>query len=305
MLFEKSLRHVSMAVQLLDDLYSTVIRDAAVRIEGQRQSPVIKEDGFYVFTDLGGGSFRMLVRRPMYQDFERVFTLPLPTNDRLILDVPGENELVLAVQSVDSETSTIRFQARDVFDPLPAGTPVVSSDLVTALAQPIEGEAVDTATLQSVGTLQQDDIVRLVKPARVVRLRPGPGYPFMGDLRHLTGTVRDAADGQPITGATVELVQVNDLSINAEVVGTTSTNLVTICSMSTGSEKRVIGTERDRHCITTTRGSYAFYFPARADLNVQSVMVRVTANGYQAAESASINLGLHSANHYSFNLLRS
>lgn len=293
-----------MAVRLLDDLHSTIVRDAVVRIEGQRQHPVVKDDGFYVFTDLGAGTFRLTVRDPRYQEFEQMFALPLLTNDRLILDVPGENELVLVVRSADPATGAIRFQARDVFDRLPAGAPVVSSRLVTALAQPLEGEGVDAATLVDVGNLQEDDIVRLLKP-RVVRLRPGPGYPFAADLRRLTGTVRDADDGRPVERATAELIQVNGHTVNAEIVGTTSANSATIHSIGAGPEKRVIGVARDTHCITTTRGGYAFYFPVRADLNVQSVVVRVTANGYQTAASANIDLGLRNANHHSFDLSRS
>jgi hypothetical protein len=275
-----------------------------VRIEGQRQHPVVKDDGFYVFTDLGAGTFRLTVRGPRYQEFEQVFALPLPANDRLILDVPGENELALVVRSADPATNTIRFQARDIFDRLPAGAPVVSSRLVTALAQPLEGEGVDAATLVSVGNLQEDDIVRLLKP-RVVRLRPGPGYPFAADLRRLTGTVRDAADGRPVARATAELVQVNGHAVNAETVGTASANSATIYSIGAGPEKRAIGAARDIRCITTHRGGYAFCFPSRADLHVQSVRVRVTANGYQTAESASIDLGSRNANHHSFDLPRS
>ncbi len=297
-----------MAVQLLDDLSATTVRDADVWIRGSRRRAVGKEDGFYVFTDLEPGPYELTIDSARYQPFEHSFELPLPTAHRLILDVPGENERMLVVQGVDAAASTISFAARNFLHPLPAGTPVISSRLVTTLTAELEGEAVDTATLTSVGAgvtaLRSEDVVRLVKQ-RVVRMRPGPYYPFSSTLTRLTGTVRDAATGQSIRGATLELTRINAEDVLSAEVGTSPGNSVRVYTVGSGAAMRALGPRRTVRSTTDQRGRYSFYFPARRDLTVDNVTVGVTATGYVAAAPVDVSLADRPDHRRSFDLTRS
>ena len=100
-------------------------------------------------------------------------------------------------------------------------------------------------------------------------------------------------------------MEINGAPLIVEDIGTTPANTVAVHSTGTGTDKRVIGADRDVRCLAGPRGTYAFYFPARADLDVRSVTVRATAAGYLPGGPAPVDLGTRNANHCSFDLLHS
>jgi hypothetical protein len=304
---ETSTRRVSLAIWVVDELSSVGVTDAHVYLRGIHQAPVRKREGFYVFSDLSAGGCEIGIRSVLFRPFIHVFQLPLPTEDHLVLRVPGENEVILVVREViDADAQIIRFVAQDFRDALPAGSRVVCSKGETLLAGRgiPAGEGVDTATLQDIawGTepLGSGDLIRVLRePA--VPLRPGPLYPFQSALRRVTGTVRDALTGGSIGAATIRLTGIGEgigeerLANNLayEDVGTTPDNRARVYTVGDDEAKRVIGTEHSVSCTATTRGRYAFYFPERPDLSVDEVTLVAEAPGYVIGSAVQIDLSAH------------
>ncbi len=288
-MMERTLCSVAIAARLVDRLTARPIAGAQVRITGRHQQPIAKEDGFYVFTDLPAEDVTLQASAPGYQLFDHTFALPLPTGDRRVLDVPGENELFLSVITAQSspEEKIITFAARDFFKPIPSGTRIISDKIETRLAATLEGEEVSQAVLEDIGSgpdqLGQNDVVRLIGE-RVVQMRPGPSYWFAKRARRLVGVVADGADGSPIPDATVTLTEVNDQIVDSEELGT-ALNRVRVYTIGNDDSKRVIGTRRDIESRSGTRGGYCFYLPERRDLIFNKVMISAAATGYSGAGS--------------------
>lgn len=223
----------------------------------------------------------------------RAFSPPSLVEDRLIQTIPGENELILAVQSVDRASNRITFQARDILEPLPAGARVISSKLITSLAQPLGGARVDSAAFANVGSgaaaLASGDVVRLMK-RRAARVGPAPYYRRDTETRRLGGVVRDMARGQPIIGAIVELTRVNGEDIVSENVGVTPPEVADVRTVGSGMAKRIVGTARHVRAMTNEEGRYSFRFPKRLDLVIEAVTVRVTAGGHVPEGPVDVDL---------------
>ncbi len=246
-----------------------------------------------MLTNRLAGSYQMEMDPKQSHPSEPAFSLPSIVEDRLIRTVPGENELILAVQSVDRTSNRIGFQAREILEPLPAGARVISSKLVTSLAQPLGGERVDCAAFAKVGSgataLAPGDLVRLMKP-RAARAGPGARHRPGTKTRRLGGVVRDMARGLPIIGAVVELTRVNGQDIVSESVGMTPPEVADVRTVGRGMAKRVVGTARQVRSMTDGEGRYGFRFPERLDLVVESVTLRVTAGGHVPEGPVDVDL---------------
>jgi len=295
---ETKIRVVSLAVKLVDDLSSNIITNGNVLLSSiggndRVHAAIKKQDGFYVLTDVPDWAYKLSIKAQSYQSFEHNLTMPLPVTDKSVLNIPGQNELLLSVQSSDTSTETVSFANRHFYHPIVAGTQVISSRRLGALATTLEGESVGEATLDEVGSgasrIRTNDIIRFIGE-RVIRLKPAPHYAFGKQLRRLIGSVRDAATDQAIPNAQVEITRVNSHNINAEDVGTTANNTVSIYSIQNGVNKRVIGTSNDIQRIVDSRGRFVLYFPERLDLDIDNITLSVTAANYAAISPLDIDL---------------
>lgn len=295
---ETKTRGVSLAVKLVDDLSSKIITDGNVllsKIGGNDRvhSAIKKQDGFYVFTDVPDEAYKLTIEAQYFQSFEHNLTMPLPVIDNFVLNIPGQNELILSVQNSNTSTETVTFADRHFYRVIDAGTSMISSRRLGALAVSLEGESVGEAILDEVGSgtsrIHTNDIIRFIGE-RVIRMKPAPHYVFGKKLRRLIGTVRDNATDQAITNAQVEIARVNSHNLNAEDVGTTASNTVRVYSIQNGTNKRVIGTNNDIQKRVNDRGRFVLYFPERLDLDIDNITLSVTAANYAAISPLDIDL---------------
>jgi len=258
-----------------------------------RGGSAFKEGGSHVFRNISAGSYQMDIYPKPTHPPERAGSQFSLVEDRLIRTIPGENELILAVQSVDPASNRIIFQARSIPEPLPSGARVISSKLITKLAQPLGGERVDSAAFANIGSgsmaLATGDVVRLVK-RRATRVKPGAYYRPHTRARRLGGVVRDMARGLPIIGAIVELTRINGEDILSEKVGMTPPEVADVRTVGSGLAKRVVGTARHVQAMTNEEGRYSFHFPERLDLVVDTVTLRVTAGGHAPEGPVDVDL---------------
>ncbi len=305
--YETTRRIVSLALRVIDDVTAKQVTSAKVKLRNARYSrkAFAKNDGFYVFTDMVPGTYELLIEADGYDAFTQSVDLPLPGTP--VLNVPGENEVLLSATNSNTSAETVEFAPRNFFTAAPDGTSVITSRRISVLADPLEGESVSMATLDEVGSgvsrIRRRDVLRLVGE-RVVRLRPAPHYRFDDRLLRLSGAVRDGANGSPIAGATVTLSRIGTRSIDSEDVGTTPGNTVRVYTIgTTTATKRVVGVGRDVIKSTNSRGQYVFHFPERIDLTVDQVTVDATAPGYTPATPVDVNLtaNVHTVRNFDLN----
>jgi hypothetical protein len=279
---DRLLRRASVALKPVDDLTSSLVQSAEIRTAASAGVALRKSDGFFVFSNLPDGAHTITIEEPSYRTFDIVLSLPLPNEDRLLLSIQGENEEFLVVSSVDAPSRTLTFQSRTFRPALRAGSPVITSRVVTALSEELEGEGVVSAVVDDVGTgatlIQPGDFVRIVRE-RLVRLRPGPYYPFEDETKRLTGAMIDALTSQPIVGGEARLQRVDNVAVSSRNVGTSSANRARIYFFDSGTP-RIIGTERDISATTDARGRFAFTFSQRLSFDPTSLRLRFSAPGY-------------------------
>jgi len=295
MLPEAIRRRVSFAVRVLDDVTGLPLDLATARIPAVKRDAIAKDGGFYVFADLDPGTHAVAVTASRHQPFAFSADTPVAagTPSRL-LRVHGENERILAIQSVLAPSSSVRVAATDVHPGVPAGATVIHQAGQTTLAAPFAGESVDEVELTSLAGLAANQFIRiLAEPA--IRLRPDPYYDLTSETppsRRLVGTVRSAATGEPIAGARLEVRRVNGLALTARTLGATPPSSARFSSVGGGASRRVVGLQADIVSMTDERGRFALRFSPRRELQVDDVRLRVTAVGFVALDTPTIDLTL-------------
>ena len=291
---ERTTRVTSLAVRVVDDVTSKYVPSATLRLSNSRLKKVAlpKRDGFHVFADVPAGNYELSIEADDFESFSHGIDLPIAGS--VVLDVPGENEVLLSVTASDTSTEVVEFAARHFYTPAEAGTSVVTNRRISSLADTLEGEGVSEATLDEVGSgptrIRRRDVVRLIGE-RMVRLRPAPHYRFDGQMRRMSGTLRDSATNTVIDGAVVTLSRIGAETIVPEDVGTTPENTVRVHTVGgSAATKRVVGVTRDVEKTTNARGQYVFYFPRRPDLTIDQVTVSATAPNYTASVPVDVDL---------------
>ena len=236
-MIEQITRQVSIAMMMIDDLTSLIVRQADVNLMGSTQNAIVKPDGFCVISDVEDGTYSLTIKTPIHQHYLYSLSLPLPADDRFFLRVPGENEEYIVIESVDAASLTIHFAARSFRPGLDAGTSVITSRLETALVTELEGEGIDSAELTDVGSggnrLRTGDVVRFVRDG-MIRLKAGPYYPFTGPLLRVVGAVRESGSNLPLKGVEVTVRRVNRLPVSTQQIGTTPENRIRLCTAGGG-----------------------------------------------------------------------
>lgn len=288
---ERSVRSVSMAFRVVDDLTGDPIPRAEV-ISGVLANRIVsKPDGYHVFTDVEDGTYGIGIRSRGFRDYSLTATLPLDPAIYPLVEVPGENELILAVRQVHAGT-IVRFAARDIYPGFPAGSAVIGDGFTATLAADLAGEDVEEAELSGVPggvSISANDFLR-VRGERLIRLRPGPYYPFEPLQRRLAGTILHATSGEPIAGAEVRIERVNSKTVTARTLGSTAADVARFHTISSGSNLRVVGTDPDILGVSDSRGRFQFYFTEKNALTIDEVRLHVEAAGYDPLSTGDIDL---------------
>lgn len=297
-----------MAMRLFDAVTRQPLSGATVQLN-ERYQALARDQGFYTLTDMPAGTYSLSITAAGYQRFTTTLTLPLPATAQGVLRVPGENDMLQSVESVDRATQTVTFAARDVLTPLPDGTPVLAPQRSTATSGVLYGASVVEAPLVDVGAdadptrIRDGDLLRFQR-APVIAMRPAASYRFPPFVKRYTGRVLDSADGQPLAGASVRIVAVNSSAVAATAVGPAGNNVDVFSLGSTPATRRALGTVRDMESTADERGSFAFSFLPRSDLTVTSLQLRVSATGYATATGSTINISTGMAHHGDITLVR-
>jgi hypothetical protein len=287
MVSESHASRLSFYGRLADNLTRQMVRvqDITVSLEGDRQRPLLKQDGYFVFADLEPSvtdyRFRIAVRS--YQD--RTIVKALPANTAVELIFPGEDELYLSIVEVKGAQNQVMLEKIPFVPTIEAGATVIGEGGFTAtLAEPLGGHKVSCAELSTVVGLASGQLLRIVRSASLM-VRPGPYYPFPAKTTLVAVKVveKDPVE-TPIGDTAVEITQVNATAPTTVNVG--GLNLSRI-NLGGNPPAFLILDNDDKKTSTNDRGDAVFYFPGYK--NITSLQLVVSKNQYQTATS-TINI---------------
>jgi hypothetical protein len=262
---------------------------------GSRREAFYKDGGFFVFTDLLPGDYKLQIFGERFQQQE--FNVKLPFGP-VVLDQPGDNELAVVVKSVSTQGGVNRI----TFDPLPlrrsirkGATVLGPSNFNTKLAVQLDAGKARGATLLSVAGLADGSIVRIIRD-KSIRLKFDPYYTTAPDITSVVGKVVTAGiNPRALKGAKVRLSKVNNVAVALETVAG-----VKLATVGAGAAKMVLGTEGDITTFVNQNGDYHLY-STRTD--ILSVEVKASLNGFQTSTKAK-NIIAQARNRADFQLTK-
>jgi hypothetical protein len=309
----------SLIGQIIEDVTYEPMRPSQYRVllVGVNRPPQYKEGGFFVFSDLRPGLYSMRIVGDGFQAQDFTVTIPLepvildspPLFDSPALfdissafeafplfEQPGDNELVVIVDSVDSSGNVITFDSVIVRKEIRAGAFVFAQDFATRLATTLDVGRVTRAKLEKVARLTSDSLVRIVR-GKSIRLKFNPYHPLPFVHTRIVGkVVRQEAPEIPLPGAQVRLINVN----NAEVV-LQEIARARIATVAVNATETILGTEKDVVTFTNDRGDYNLYFTGDS---FAEVTLEVTLDRYVTAERSGV-ITLGQRNTINFQLVKS
>ena len=258
MIIEKRIQKVSLATRAIDALTLEPIRtNLEVKLQDIERSPIYKDDGFFVFTDIDPGKYDLMLSKPGYQNRDDIkVELPIAVDEKLVeFSLDGENELILVVRRVSNKK--IEFDKIKNVKTIREGAKVLSQGLTTYLIDEIpNGIEISQAKLHDINGLTPGAIVRILRD-KSLKMRPGPYYSYPEDVTLVVGQVTYAfGKGTPLSDVHVEIIRVNGTPVNFEDV-----EGVEIAFITDGEHKYALGTQADLLTISNIRGDYNFCFP--------------------------------------------
>ncbi len=274
-------------------------------LAGWKKEPQYKPEGFFVFSDIGGGDYVLHLSGEWLQTEIVDISIPFPG---LILDSAGDNELIVAVKSING-ADTITFEPVILNQVIRRGARVRASGSSTSLENPLDIGRITQAQLESVAGLSEGDLVRIIRD-KSVRLKYNPYYRFTRPVTQIVGKVVEKHSPEipeepqvPMTDAQVRLTKVNGTSVQfTDVQG------VDVAAVEIDSRIVVLGVAKDVSTVTNQQGDYHLYFGREMFLSngtenddLEEVTIRVEADGYstetsnvsvQSGERAAVNFQL-------------
>jgi len=251
-------------------------------LEQAGRAPLYKHGGFFVFTNVVPGDYVLRLLAQHFQPQEFPVTIPYPPDvfdSPLSLDTtrafsrPGDNELIIVVQGVNSTTGRISFSPEILTKSIPPGSQVLALGFSAQLAEKLEPGLISSASLSSAAGLVTGDIVRIIR-GESVRMRYDPYDDRPSSLTHITGRIALADDPSvSIAGAQVRLTQVDGLSVT-----TTYIEGAHIAVLGSGASTVVLGTDADITAATDDAGTYTIY--STKAQNWTSVTLQVSKSGF-------------------------
>jgi hypothetical protein len=315
----------SLIGQVIEDVTYGALSPHAfdVQLGGVNRPPQYKDGGFFVFSDVRPGVYRLRIVGEGYQPQEHMVAVPLepimfaspplvdlpplfdspPYVDALpafetfpIFEQPGDNELVVMVSSIDSSTDVMTFDPVILRKEIRAGALVLAPGFATRLRATLDVGRATRASLGAVAGLSTASIVRIIR-GRSIRLKFDPYHPVPFAHTRIVGkVVRQDAPEVSLPGAQVRLTRVNNAHVVLhEIVG------ATVAAVTVGATATVLGTERDVVTLTNDQGDYHLYFTGDffADVTLEVTLAR-----YQTQVKTNV-VALNQRNIIDFQLLRS
>ena len=297
----------SLIGQVIEDVTYEAMRPRQyqVQLAGVQQPPQYKPGGFFVFSDLRPGTYRMRIVGEHFQPQEHLVTMPL---EPVILDAPalfdavslfdspplfeafpifappGDNELAVIVNNIDSSERVVCFDEVIIRKEIRAGALVLAPGFAARLAATLDVGKVTRAKLATVTGLAVNSILRIMRGPSI-RLKFDPYHPLpLVHTRIVGKVVRHDAPEAPLPETQVRLTHVNSAGVVLqEIVG------ARIATVAVNATEIVLGTERDVVTFTNNQGDYNLYFPGDF---FTDVTLEVTLDQYQpAVVTALLNAG--------------
>jgi hypothetical protein len=262
--------------RLADDLTRRTVTPAEVSVtlveSGVRA--LLKDDGHFAFADTEPAStdYHIRVAGDAYET--RVFAAKLLALAPKQIAADGEDQLYVVVSTIVNAQKRVTFTSIPFLPAIDAGASVVGEGGFTAkLAEPIGGQAVQNAVLDSVAGLGQGQLLRIARGPNLL-LRAGPYATFSSALTVVALRIAEnTSDEAPIPGAVVTVTELNGAAPATVALGSLSVRNFTV-----GGGAVVLD---DLHRTTTSnaRGDAVLYFPGEAALT--SVRLDLSHPKYQ------------------------
>lgn len=230
---------------------------------GRGATPQYKDQGFFVFSDLPQGTYRLKITGERLRP--ATIEVAVPAEAHVFLESRGDSELVVIARTVANDpggpggrritfdpvilTRQIRAGARVASDGLPPDPPA------TLTAQLEVGE-VSSARLTNAAGLAANSVVRIIRD-RSIRMGLDPYYAFESSITRVVGKVVSQLNpGLPLAGAQVRVAELN----GAAVTQTDVDGVAIFKGVDAGGRAIVLGAEQDVSALTNERGDYNLYF---------------------------------------------
>lgn len=276
-------QQVGLSGHVVEDLTFAPFRPGAFQAElvSHRRRPLYKRDGFFVFTNVRAGQYRLRLRAERCDPVEHEVSIPHgpgafgspPALDNLhAFERPGDNELLVIVDTISS-ASRVSFAPEVLPLRIPAGVRVVTSGFEAHLIEPLEPGLVSSARLDTTAGLSSGAVLRIIR-GRSVRLRFNPYDALPRTAMRIVGRVAIMPDPSvSVPGAEVRLLEVNGSPVTViDVEG------APIATIGPGGTTVVLGTESDVATRTNLRGDYTLY--SARSLPWTSATLRVRRTGF-------------------------
>jgi hypothetical protein len=278
---ESQISSVSFFGRLADELTRQTLdlhRFTAELKDGHAEA-LYKHDGYFVFADLGapGETFDVLLRARSYRD--RTLGGATTAATMVELSGPGEDEIFLVATDVDPIEAQIRFRQIPFLPVILEGAAVIGEGGVsTTLAESLEGRNVEMATLGDVTGISVGMTLRIVRSPRLI-MTPNTyyAYPANTTLAVLT-VVEDDPDETPVSGASLQIDEANDVALTLVDCGGLDVNVVDLPGPPV--ERIALGPARRVQTQTDARGMAALFFTAEQPMT--KLDITVTKTGYVA-----------------------
>lgn len=287
--------------RLADQLTRRVLRpqETSVSLQEESPPPLGKDDGHFAFYDLepSAAAYHVQIGGPSY--LTRTLAVTLPTTTPVQVAFPGEDELYVALSGPPNAQNQVTFEPVDFVPAIEAGASVIGPGaFTTTLAEPLGGRNVGLAELTSAAGLVAGQVLRIVRSSTLL-VRPGPYYPFPGDVTVVAVHVVENDPAEPsIGGATLTIGQIDGAGPTVVTIGGLPLNRFALGGSATAF---VVLDDDDRVTTTNDRGDAVFFFAGSTSL--ASVTITVAKAQYVSA-TATINVTTKARNFQKVSLTR-
>lgn len=271
------LQNASLVGHVIEDLnYEPVSKNRfETKILELNKAAEYKDGGYFVFSDIHPGEYTLRMSGQRYRSEEYTLTLPFTP---LYLHNPGDDELIVVATTVDSAINVIMFNPVNQPKSIRAGATILTQSVSTTLASDLNPGEITRARLESVSGISQGDIVRIVRDESI-RLRFSPYQEIPVSVTRIIGKItRNDPPQIPVPCALIRVTHIGGIPFTIDNIAG-----VNVVSRVVGTNRRIIGTERDITTHSNERGDYTLYFEGEAEGSQLFVTFRVERTGYQPA----------------------